>query len=561
MTTVNPFLSTDSPEELADKGPDLIPTAERVDHGSRVDQLLDRLSEWLNPILVKEARQALKSKQFLMTFTALLVFCAGWSLLGITLSSPGVQYNPAGAFMLNGYLVILAVPILVVVPFVAFRSLSAELEDGTYELMSISALTSRQIVTGKLGSAVMQMLVYYSAISPCIAFTYLLRGVDVPSIITVLAYGALASFLLATFGLLMATLSRARQYQIFLSVVLLAGLFAAAGLLSAGGIALMWEGVPYDFPEFWIANLVLISFYVSFVVLFIYAAAGQITFPSENRTTRLRAVMLIQQALFLGWFTYFLVQDPVDELLYVAFTLAGIYWTSMGALMIGETAQISPRARRNLPQSFLGRMAFTWFNPGSGTGYVFAVANIFGVFILLTCVGVILQARPGSRMGSDQEWIAYGLLVAGYVTVYLGITRILLAILDNIVQRSLPLAALVTVMCALAGPAIPWFIALGLSDFWSPEYTALQAPNWMWTLYYTGDVGIVGAGMEVVVLLVLAVALLILVLNFVLAAREIAAVRLATPDRVLQDDWTLHPERAPKRQVATSPWDEADSPV
>ena len=75
--------------------------------------------------------------------------------------------------MLCGYFIILTIPVLIIVPFSAFRSLAAEREDGTFELLSITALSSRQIVTGKLGSAMLQMLIYYSALAPCIAFTYL----------------------------------------------------------------------------------------------------------------------------------------------------------------------------------------------------------------------------------------------------------------------------------------------------------------------------------------------------------------------------------------------------
>ena len=93
---------------------------------TRFDLRLERIGEWLNPILVKEARQALKSKQFAVTFTLLLLCGWGWSLLGIALLSPGVYYAPTGPFMLVGYYFVLAVPLLVVVPFAAFRSLASE---------------------------------------------------------------------------------------------------------------------------------------------------------------------------------------------------------------------------------------------------------------------------------------------------------------------------------------------------------------------------------------------------------------------------------------------------
>ncbi|MEX2026788.1 MAG: hypothetical protein WEH44_05795, partial [Pirellulaceae bacterium] len=43
---------------------------------ARVEPLLDYLGDLLNPILVKEARQAMKSRQFSVTFALLLIL--GW---------------------------------------------------------------------------------------------------------------------------------------------------------------------------------------------------------------------------------------------------------------------------------------------------------------------------------------------------------------------------------------------------------------------------------------------------------------------------------------------------
>ena len=55
----------------------------------KMERTLVRLGDRLNPILVKETRQALKSRQFLITFV-LLLFCAwGWSVLGIARIGPG----------------------------------------------------------------------------------------------------------------------------------------------------------------------------------------------------------------------------------------------------------------------------------------------------------------------------------------------------------------------------------------------------------------------------------------------------------------------------------------
>ena len=114
---------------------------------SSLEVTLEQLGEQLNPILVKEARQAMKSRQFMVTFTLLLICGWLWSIIGVAVSMPSIYWAPTGMFMLIGYYFILAAPLLLVVPFSAYRSLASEREDGTYELLSISTLNARQIVT------------------------------------------------------------------------------------------------------------------------------------------------------------------------------------------------------------------------------------------------------------------------------------------------------------------------------------------------------------------------------------------------------------------------------
>ena len=195
------------------------PFAAPVAPRNKFESLLDRCSDWINPILVKESRQALKSRQFLFTFQLLLLASWVWSLLGIALRSPGIFYVPGGRFMLIGYFLILNLPLMIIIPFAAFRSLAAEREDGTYELLSISTLRPRQIIGGKLGSSLLQIIIYLSVLAPCMAFTYLLKGVDILLVLSVVFWTGLASWLLCTVGLLLATLTRERHWQIVLSVM------------------------------------------------------------------------------------------------------------------------------------------------------------------------------------------------------------------------------------------------------------------------------------------------------------------------------------------------------
>lgn len=533
------------------------PFAQKTSFWIRLDQWLERGGERLNPILVKEARQALKSRQFLVTFSLLLICGWAWSLLGVALLMPSVYFAPSGPFMLIGYFIVLNVPLLLIVPFSAYRSLAGERDDGTFEMLSITTLSSRQIVTGKLGSAVLQMLVYYSALSPCIAFTYLLRGVDILSILLMLVYTFLASLFLSALGLMVATLTHFRHLQMLLSVLLLLGLLFVTFLWCTWSIAMVSQSgaLPYDEPAFWISHLTLISGHASYVVLFVLAAAAQLSFASDNRSTRLRIVMVVQQVLITGWCLYLWLQADDDDVLYVLPILSGVHWMVMGSFMIGELAQLSPRIRRRLPQSFLGRLFLTWFNPGSGTGYVFACVNLAAAAATTALAASTAQLIGSGAAPVDLRIHLFSLLLVAYVALYLGVGRMIVLLLRRYLEFGLLLPLLVNVLLVGLGAALPTFLqawVMGFANF--DVYTDLQVTNWMWTLMEVADKGILPT--PIVPIVVTSAAAGVFLINLLLAGREVAQVREAVPERVRRDEVEQHPALLAAGGKPRSPFDD-----
>jgi hypothetical protein len=536
--------------------PEAAPPAPAEAGWLRWEALLDRLGDRLNPILIKEARQAMKSRQFVVTFSLLLVFGWLWTVLFISFGVPAIFYAPVGPGVLMGYYVVLSVPLLIVVPYAAFRSLAAEREDGTYELLSITALSSRQIVLGKLGSAILQMMVYYSALAPCIAFTYLLRGIDIVTIALFLAYTFLASLLLCIFGLMMATVTRARHWQVLLSVVFVMALLVFTFVWDFAFLSLLAsrESMPLDQPHFWIAHLCLLSFYIPLATLLLFIAGGQITFASENRSTPIRAVLVVPQVMAVGWMIFYWLEVKVEESMFVWPTLAAIYWAIAGAFLTGETAQLSPRAKRQLPQSFLGRTLFTWFNPGSGTGYVFAMVNLLG-FVGFAWFAVLFAAgRDYEHVPDLSQWLPYTACLTGYVLAYLGIVRLAIVGLRRITPVGLLPTFLCQVIFATCGVLFPLLLQAVVSwgDYTNFSYSMLQLPNYFWTLYEVAERSTFG-GMELAVI-VGSVGLVTFLINLLVAAGEVEHVRQQAPQRVLQDEAELHPR--PEEKKKRSPWDE-----
>src|SRR5690606_20246016 len=129
-------------------------------------------------------------------------------------------------------------------------------------------------------------------------------GVDVITIVVLLAYIVLASVGLTLLGLLAAASAVKKQGQVVLSVgfvtlLLLCLLFGILGLTQ-----LLYEPQLFQQEEFWLFALVVFSAHVT-TCLMAYLATVALTAPrTVNRSTPLRWGMLLQQGVFFGWCSY-----------------------------------------------------------------------------------------------------------------------------------------------------------------------------------------------------------------------------------------------------------------
>ncbi|NOY43200.1 MAG: hypothetical protein GXP26_15375 [Planctomycetes bacterium] len=532
----------------------------------RLDAVMRRGLEWLeaavdrvNPIMVKETRQALKSRQFVLTFFLVLIACWITSFAVVAIVGPEVYYVAEGPTMLSFYFGILAFPLMLIVPYTAFRSLAVEQEDNTYELLSISALSTRQIITGKLGSAVVQMLVYLSAVSPCIAFTFLLRGVDTLTVALLLFYFMLTSLGLSMMALLAGTAARARYAQVILSVVLV--LIFAYFLAGAIASSTMFILESYRFirdPWFWIVNLAFLTAYATTFALVHSAAAAHIAFNSENRSSPMRWTMLVQQACFLGWVTVMLMAEGLrifGDAAMFTLTVSAAYWYAMGAVLTSEWPYLSRRVQRSLPKSTLGEVFLTWLNPGPGTGYMFCIANFSFVAILAWALMFAMATSSGTTTSFFTEQF-YVVVCWSYLVIFLGAGKLLIGLARRFIYVSLTAGVLLHVLLMLTAIGLPQILDyLAHPQQFRVEYSLLHISNPFWTLSLLANQSPSGFGATnpiTLATLLIATALVVVLLNIRATWGEIQHQRQALPTRVAEEEAELHPTPESKPQ---SPWE------
>lgn len=528
-----------------------------------VDRQLSAWGDYLNPILVKETRQALKSRQF--TFTFLLVLLVSWviTIAMVAYLGPGIAYAAAGGHFLLFYCYLLSFPLAVIVPFTAFRSLAAEREENTYDLLRVSTLSPRQVVNGKLGSTLVQIGVYVSALAPCLAFTYLLRGIDVVSIVIVLAYIVLASVGLSMVGLLAAAAAPHKQGQVVLSVgfvTLLLGCFFGG----MGGLTeLLTESYWVQDNGFWIMTWLVFSLYAT-TLLLAYLATVSLTSPrTVNKSTPLRWGMLVQQAVFYGWLAYALLFHFEYEAMFVCFCMLAIYWYLMGTLLSSESPDLSHRVQRELPQSILGRWFLGWLNPGPGTGYMFAVIHVTTGVLTVTALGVAHYQnwiRPTNPFGGGMPANDLGRILPPviaiwcYVVIYLGIGKLVVATLRRFSTVGVLAAFLLHIILVMIGAGVPYGIQMSVPRWRDMGFNAMQWPNPFWGAAHTVD-NMVNGEIIVYLSVLVGTALSVLLVNMPSVAREIVRERIALPTRIAQEE----AEMKEALRLPQSPWDEASA--
>ena len=149
----------------------------------RLGDIRNHFAGWrsweLNPIVVKELRQAVRSwtvTGMLLLFLAVL-FIASLIFFGFQAADADPDER-LGAEMFSAFAVILAIASLFFIPLYLGIRVAVERPENNPDLLYVSTLSPARIILGKFLCGAYMAVLFFSACMPFMAFTNLLRGVD-----------------------------------------------------------------------------------------------------------------------------------------------------------------------------------------------------------------------------------------------------------------------------------------------------------------------------------------------------------------------------------------------
>ncbi|HTU91363.1 MAG TPA: hypothetical protein VMF69_14880 [Gemmataceae bacterium] len=354
-------------------------------------RIVDKLDDLLNPIVVKELRQAVKSR---IVVSALVLFLLiQLSILLVALSfgerrgyeEASLQAGRQIFLILQG---ILLGTCMLLVPAYAGVRLAAEHSDTNVDLLFISTLRPRGIIFGKLQASVVLMLLIFSACAPFMTFTYLLRGIDIPSIVMVLVLDFLVVLLCTQGAIFFGAVPANAGMKLLLGLFGLGLLAIMFGYTTAASMALldMGLGSRLDSVEFWlIAGAVAVAILATVGLLFTWSVA--IVSPaSANRALPVRlytlafwivtgAAAAIQMRRFRTTMPLYFWEAVIVTLLCTQIVVS-----------INEREQWGLRIKRTIPRRWWLRGPAFLLYSGAAGGMLFAV--------LLIALTLVLASLP-----------------------------------------------------------------------------------------------------------------------------------------------------------------------
>ncbi|MCI0336252.1 MAG: ABC transporter permease [Acidobacteria bacterium] len=437
--------------------------------------LLARIDDWMNPIVIKELRQAVQSR---FVVTALLV------LLSIQLLAVGIYILAwrsalidldAGrwVFMLL-YGILLGISMLFVPLYTAIR-LFAERSDTNVDLLFITTIKPRSIIAGKLFAAIILTILIFSACMPFMAFTYFLRGIDLPSIFVVLLLGFMIVITCTQAAIFVASIPVNRVLKVIFGLVVL-WVFLMIFISTMGGMNELFRmgiGSRLGDWEFWEGVIGFLSLFTLLIGSFFVLSVAMITPPAANRGFPVRVFMTLAWAS-LG--ITVLIGSVINKTHTPVAVWQVVFSSTFAlALFIAVSERDGPgrRVLRSVPQSKLKRAVAFFFYSGAASGLTWASV---GIALTLTLAWIWSKLLPAY---SNHDDLIGGLKWMGAMCLYFFCYALSGALLRRHLLSKVgsELTWIFGLILMIGGIVVPFMI--GYLLFFGDEWWKEDYENWL----------------------------------------------------------------------------------
>jgi hypothetical protein len=391
----------------------------------------DRLSDSISPMVVKEVRQLVRGREFNYSF-AFSVF------VGLLVAFVTIIYNSAsndsGPIIFTALMFCMGLMGVIISPLGAFNALRHERMERTLDLVTITTMSPRRIVIGKLAAQAVKLIALFSALTPFVAMSFLLGGIDFVTIAVALTILFMGSLWACAAALFLSCLTKSRALSSF---VFGGTIFFLLIILSSGRMMFYMVGSGYGSPfgpggpfspglgsgsiSWWWLFVAGICFCVISGANLILLAENRLLLSTEDRSTSLRIGFLIQFLFVIAFCLYpFLARIvypigsifPMSQIAGPLSVFGGLHLIGIALFSVTEDLELSRRVVHQLGTASRWRRLWM-FRPGGAGGAVYILALMF----ILLVVGAYIPIS-----GEDFSLL---LAICGYVCFFTGVPTLI----------------------------------------------------------------------------------------------------------------------------------------
>jgi len=416
-------------------------------------------SDYINPIVVREMRQLVRSKFVIgamMTLLTILLIGSAAFIITTVLSSLKHALNlTAGRSLFMILLGILAYVALIFVPAYTGIRLAAERKGDRISLLYITTISPAAIIRGKMMAAAAMTILLVSLCMPFMVFTYLLRGIDIPSMFLVLVMLLIEVLAVTQLAVLLACLPVSRGFRILLALFMGMSMFSAPGMFVAmsTGLLLFGAGSSMRGWSFWGGTLTGLAISALGIGLMFVMSVAMISPPTSNRSMPVRRYLTgawLLSGILAGLWQW--LEPSSDAVIIWMFTMTG-FLVFLLALFAGENTSYSFRIRRGIPANRIKRILVFPFFTGAVNGILWAL--------------LLLMVSIGTGYFFDWKMAQVASTIALYTLAYTMTARLLLHL--PLLRRIRPAYTIVVAMLLMAAvmllPALLAFFLNRLADY------------------------------------------------------------------------------------------------